>query len=203
MSQEENIFPVHDKLLQRSDKETLLNQKAKVVWLTGLSGSGKTTLAKNLERSLHEKGYLITVLDGDNVRDGISYKLGFSEEDRLENIRRVAEVSKLFLTNGIICINSFISPSIEIRSLAKKIIGANDFIEIYVNSSLEVCESRDTKGLYKKAREGKILNFTGVNALFEEPTAPQLEIRTDQLEPDESLKKLEEYLIPLIRLNPT
>ena len=203
MSQEENIFPVHDKLLQRSDKETLLNQKAKVVWLTGLSGSGKTTLAKNLERSLHEKGYLITVLDGDNVRDGISYKLGFSEEDRLENIRRVAEVSKLFLTNGIICINSFISPSIEIRSLAKKIIGANDFIEIYVNSSLEVCESRDTKGLYKKAREGKILNFTGVNALFEEPTAQQLEIRTDQLEPDESLKKLEEYLIPLIRLNPT
>jgi len=162
----QNLHPVFKQILNRPDKEKLLNQKAKVIWMTGLSGAGKTTIGAGIEKELNVRGYLTQVLDGDNIRTGISNNLGFSEEDRFENIRRIAEVSKLFLNCGIICINSFISPTKKIRSMAKEIIGENDFIEVYVNTPLEVCEQRDVKGLYQKAREGKIKNFTGIDAPF-------------------------------------
>ena len=151
-TKESTIFPVFEKILQRSDKERILKQRAKVIWLTGLSGSGKTTIAIGLEKELNKKGYLTQILDGDNIREGINSNLGFSEEDRVENIRRIAEISKLFINCGIITINCFISPTEEMRDMAKKIIGGDDFIEVFVNASLETCDKRDVKGLYKKAK---------------------------------------------------
>lgn len=193
-----NIYPVFHQLLNRSDKEELLNQRSKVIWMTGLSGAGKTTLARNLEMDLNKRGFLTQILDGDNVRNGINKNLGFSEEDRYENIRRIAEVSKLFLNAGIICINSFISPTESIRNMAKEIIGYDDFIEIYLNAPLEVCEQRDVKGLYKKAREGKIKNFTGIDAPYEEPVNPDLEIRTDKLSIENSVQKCLDLILPKI-----
>ncbi|HRF75711.1 MAG TPA: adenylyl-sulfate kinase, partial [Chitinophagales bacterium] len=145
---QDNIHPIFDRLLQRGDKETMLKQRSKVIWLTGLSGSGKSTIAEAVEKILHERGYLTMLLDGDNIRTGINNNLTFSEPDRVENIRRIAEVSKLFLNCGIITLNSFVSPTNEIRTLAKNIIGETDFVEVYVNAPLEVCEARDVKGLY-------------------------------------------------------
>lgn len=192
MSHNENIHPVFDQLLQRSDREKLLGQKAKVIWLTGLSGSGKTTLAIGLERALHEAGKLAYVLDGDNIRAGINSNVGFSEEDRKENIRRIAEIAKLFANAGVITICCFVSPTIEIRNLAKNIIGANDFLEVYVNASLESCEQRDVKGLYAKARKGEIKDFTGIHQQFEAPEKPWLTITTDKQSREESLAQLVE-----------
>ncbi len=177
---DKHIYPVFNKILQRSDKENLLNQRGKVIWLTGLSGSGKTTIAKGIEEVLHREGFICQVLDGDNIRSGINNNLGFSPEDRLENIRRIAEVSKLFINCGIITINSFISPTEKIRQIAKDIIGEDDFISVYINAPVSVCEERDVKGLYKKARAGEIKNFTGVDALFEAPVDPDIEIKTDR-----------------------
>ena len=162
---QENIHPIFDRLLQRIDKEDLLQQTAKVIWLTGLSGSGKSTIAQHLEKILHANGNLTMLLDGDNIRSGINNNLSFSDADRIENIRRIAEVSKLFLNCGIITINSFVSPTNEIRKMAKELIGENDFLEIYINAPLEVCEARDVKGLYKKARAGLIPDFTGINKI--------------------------------------
>lgn len=188
-----------NQILKREDKEHLLNQRAKVIWYTGLSGSGKTTLASGVEKELFNRGYLTQVLDGDNIRKGINNNLGFSEEDRKENIRRIAEVSKLLINSGIITINSFISPTEEIRKIAKNIIGRDNFIEIYVNAPLEVCEKRDVKGLYKKAREGKIKYFTGINAPFETPQTADLEIRTDKLTIEESVQKLLNYILPKLK----
>ncbi|HTF02517.1 MAG TPA: adenylyl-sulfate kinase, partial [Bacteroidia bacterium] len=187
MSHSENIHPVFDRLLQRADREKLLGQKAKVIWLTGLSGSGKSTLAIGLERELHRTGKLVYVLDGDNVRTGINSNIGFSEEDRKENIRRIAEVAKLFLEAGVITICSFVSPTEELRAMAKQIIGADNFLEMYVNASLENCEKRDVKGLYAKARKGEIKDFTGIHQAFEAPQHPWLEIKTDTQSPAESL----------------
>ena len=152
----ENIFPVFDSILGREAKETLLKQKAVVIWFTGLSGSGKTTIAIGLEKALNSKGVLTQILDGDNIRAGINNNLGFSNEDRKENIRRIAEVSKLFLNCGIVTINCFVSPTHEIRQQAKEIIGENEFLEIFINTPIEICEQRDVKGLYKKARAGEI-----------------------------------------------
>jgi len=195
MSHKENIHPVFDQLLQRADREKLLNQKAKVIWLTGLSGSGKTTLAVGLERALHESGKLAYVLDGDNIRTGINSNVGFSEEDRKENIRRIAEVAKLFLNAGVITICCFVSPTVEIRSLAKSIIGENDFLEVYVNASLESCEARDVKGLYAKARKGEIKDFTGIHQQFEAPEKPWLTIATDKQSREESLTQLVEAVM--------
>jgi len=195
-SGEKNIHPVFNQILNRPDKEKLLNQNAKVIWMTGLSGAGKTTIGTGIERELNRRGYLTQVLDGDNIRTGINNNLGFSEEDRFENIRRIAEVSKLFLNCGIICINSFISPTREIRDMAKEIIGKKDFIEVYVNAPLEVCEQRDVKGLYQKAREGKIKNFTGIDAPFEVPENPDIEIKTDELSIEESVQKCLEVILP-------
>ena len=197
---DKNIFSILDQILQRKDKESLLNQRSKIIWLTGLSGSGKTTIAVQAEKQLYQKGYLLQLLDGDNIRTGINNNLGFTETDRDENIRRIAEVSKLFLECGIITINCFISPTLAMRSAAAKIIGDEDFLEVYINAPLEVCEARDVKGLYKKAREGAIENFTGIDAPFEPPKNPALEIRTDQLNEEESIRKLVDFILPHIEL---
>lgn len=195
-----NIHPIFDRLLQRSDRETLLNQKSKVLWLTGLSGSGKSTIAQGLERHLYNHGYFAQVLDGDNIRAGINNNLSFSEEDRVENIRRIAEVAKLYLNSGIITINSFISPTIAIRDLARHIIGQEDFLEIYINAPIELCESRDVKGLYKKARSGEIKDFTGIHAPYEPPIAPALEIHTGELSIESSIQSIYEFILPIITL---
>jgi len=194
-----NIHPVFNSLLTRSDKEKLLKQHARVIWLTGLSGAGKTTIARQFEIELNKMGYLTQILDGDNVRTGINNNLGFSEDDRFENIRRIAEVSKLFLDCGIICINSFISPTKKIRQMARDIIGNENFIEVYVNASLAVCEKRDTKGLYQKARAGEIRNFTGIGAPFEPPEHPDIELKTDTPTIAESVAQGLEMILPLIQ----
>ena len=193
-----NIHPIFDQLLQRSDKEALLEQRSLVLWMTGLSGSGKSTIAKGLERKLHENGHLVMILDGDNVRTGINANLGFSETDRLENIRRVAEVSKLFVQCGVITVNSFVSPTRDIRELAKNIIGEEDFYEVFINASFEECAKRDVKGLYKKALAGEIKNFTGLDAPFEAPEQPSLEIKTAEQSIEESIETIYQFLLPLI-----
>ena len=198
-----NIFSVFDEILQRKDKQKLLKQNAKVIWMTGLSGSGKTTIAKQLEKELHAKGFLTQILDGDNIRTGINNNLGFSEEDRTENIRRIAEVSKLFLNCGIITINCFVSPTNDIRSLAKQIIGVDDFAEIFINTPLEICEQRDPKGLYKKARAGQIKDFTGISAPFEAPVSPSLEIKNENKSVEDCVTEILDYMIPLIKYNIT
>lgn len=177
-----NIHPIFDQILSRKDKEALLNQNSIVIWMVGLSGSGKSTIAKTLESDLHKEGFLTQLIDGDNLRSGINNNLGFSEGDRLENIRRAAEVSKLFLNAGIVTICSLISPTEEIRNLAKNIIGEEDFFEVFINCPFEECEKRDVKGLYKKARNGEIKNFTGLDAPFEAPKNPSVEVRTDLMD---------------------
>jgi adenylylsulfate kinase len=194
-----HIHPVFDKLLQRGDKEQLLGQHAICIWMTGLSGSGKSTIAQGLERKLHEQGILSMVLDGDNVRSGINSNLGFSEADRLENIRRIAEVTKLFLSNGIVTINTFVSPTKEIREQAKQIIGETDFYEVYINASFDECAKRDVKGLYKKAIAGEIKNFTGLDAPFEAPVAAAVEINTTSLTIEQSVNKVYEFFINKIK----
>lgn len=195
-----HIHPIFDRLLQREDREKRLNQRSKVLWLTGLSGSGKSTIAQLLERELYNKGYFAQVLDGDNIRTGLCNNLGFSEEDRSENIRRIAEAAKLYLHSGVISINSFISPTIKIRKMAAEIIGSDDFIEIYINAPLEVCEERDVKGLYAKARQGIIKGFTGIDQPYEAPVNPALEIRTDECSVEEAVALIYEFLLPKIQL---
>ncbi|MBN1250979.1 MAG: adenylyl-sulfate kinase [Bacteroidales bacterium] len=194
----ENIFPVFDRILQKEDKEKLLKQKAKVIWFTGLSGSGKTTLGLALEKELFNKGFLTQILDGDNIRSGINNNLTFTREDRRENIRRIAEVSKLFVNCGIIAINGFISPTDNMRNIAKEIIGAENYIEIFVNAPIEVCEKRDVKGLYEKARKGLIPNFTGISSPYEIPKNPDVEVCTDKLTIQESVDKILKFILPLI-----
>ncbi len=196
----ENIHTTFDQLLKRSDKEELLQQHSLCVWFTGLSGSGKTTIAKGVELELHKLGYLTQVLDGDNIRSGINNNLGFSEGDRLENIRRIAEVTKLYLNTGIITLNCFVSPTIDVRDLARDIITTEDFIEVYVNAPFSVCEQRDVKGLYKKARAGEIKNFTGLDAPFEAPSNASLEIKTDKMTIAESVQAVVNMLLPKIEL---
>jgi len=198
MNSSTNIHPVFDQILTRQDKEKLLHQHSKVIWFSGFSGAGKTTLAKELEVILHNKGFLTQILDGDNIRTGINNNLGFSDEDRTENIRRIAEVSKLLVNSGVIALNSFISPTHDIRQLAMDIIGRENFIEVFVDASLAVCEQRDVKGLYKKARAGKIKNFTGIDAPFEPPQHPDIIINTDELSIAESLEKLLALVLPKI-----
>lgn len=195
----ENIHPIFDQLLSRSAKEEQLKQHSKVLWFTGLSGSGKSTVAKGLESMLHQAGYFTMVLDGDNVRAGINNNLGFSEEDRVENIRRISEVAKLFLNNGVVTLCSFVSPTTAIRDMAREIIGGDDFIEIFVNTPIEICEQRDVKGLYKKARAGEIKNFTGIDAPFEAPKQPEIEILTANQSAEESAEEVYQKVLPLIQ----
>ena len=197
----ENIFPVFDKIISKEKKEKLLNQKGKVVWLTGLSGSGKTTIALQLEKELYKLGFLVQILDGDNIRAGINNNLSFSEGDRTENIRRIAEVSKLFLNCGIITINCFVSPTIKMRQIAKKIIGKENYYEIFIDADLETCEKRDVKGLYKKARNGEIKNFTGIDSQYEKPNNPSLEVNTSQISIDQSIEIILKNVLPQLKNN--
>lgn len=195
----EHIYPIFDRMLSRADKEQFLKQRGVMIWFTGLSGSGKSTIAIALERELHNRGILCRILDGDNIRTGINNNLGFSEADRVENIRRIAEVAKLFVDTGIVTIAAFISPSNSIRQMAAHIIGENDFIEIYISTPLEECERRDVKGLYDKARRGEIKNFTGISAPFEAPLHPALSLDTSVLSVEEAVKKLLKLILPRIR----
>ena len=194
MSKQENIYPIFDRMLSRQDKEALLHQRGVMLWFTGLSGSGKSTVAIALERELHKRGLLCRILDGDNIRSGINANLGFSEEDRRENIRRVAEVAKLFVDTGIITIAAFVSPTEDLRQLAEDIIGKDDFKEIYISTPIEECERRDVKGLYARARRGEVKNFTGISAPFEAPKNPALSIDTSKMPLEESVNLLIKFL---------
>ena len=187
-----NIYPIFDRMMTREDKERLLKQRSVMVWFTGLSGSGKSTVAIALERELHKCGLLCRILDGDNIRSGINNNLGFSAEDRVENIRRIAEVSKLFIDTGVITIAAFISPNNELREMASAI------LEIYVSTPIEECERRDVKGLYAKARRGEIKDFTGVSAPFEAPEHPDLTLDTSVLSLEESVTRLLELILPKV-----
>lgn len=185
-----NIYPIFDRMLGRADKEQLLGQRGVMLWFTGLSGSGKSTVAIALERELQRRGLLCRILDGDNIRTGINANLGFSADDRRENIRRIAEVARLFVDTGIITIAAFISPTEELRRMAADIIGPDDFKEIYISTPIEECERRDVKGLYARARRGEIKDFTGVSAPFEAPQHPALSLNTARLSLEESVARL-------------
>jgi adenylylsulfate kinase len=195
-----NLHPITDSIISREEREIRLGQHGKVLWFTGLSGSGKSTLAIALERQLFDQGYSVIVLDGDNIRTGINNNLTFSPEDRVENIRRIAEVAKLFLANGLICIVSFISPTRDMRANAKQIIGPADFVEVYIDTPIEICEARDVKGLYKKARAGEIKDFTGIHAPYEAPWQPDVHILTQDTDIEESLALLYQQILPRIRV---
>lgn len=183
----ENIIP-HNFRIGKSDRNKLNGHSSFVVWFTGLSGSGKSTLANQVEKELFKQGIRTFSLDGDNVRQGLNNNLGFSKEDRHENLRRIAEVSKLFVESGTVVIASFISPLKKDREMIRKIIGEENFFEVFVNTSLEECERRDVKGLYKKARAGEIKNFTGIDAPYENPETPDIEIKTEKENLEEAIK---------------
>ena len=191
----ENIYPISDQMMSRSDKEALLCQRGVMVWFTGLSGSGKSTIAMGVERELHKRGILCRILDGDNIRAGINSNLGFSAEDRMENIRRIAEIGKLFVQTGIVTLACFVSPTNDVRRLARDIIGEEDFKEVYVSTPLEECERRDVKGLYARARKGEVKEFTGISAPFEVPENPTLEIDTSCLSLEESVRRVVEMIM--------
>ena len=180
----------HANKVSREQRESFLRQKGVVLWITGLSGSGKSTIANEVAYRLHKMGKLAYVLDGDNIRHGLNKDLGFSPEERNENIRRISEVAKLFADAGIIAITAFISPYREYRNFCRELVGASRFFEIYTKASIETCERRDTKGLYKKAKQGLIKDFTGINAPYEEPEKPELVIDTDKETVEESAEKV-------------
>lgn len=191
----ENIYPIYDQMMSREDKEQLLGQRGLMVWFTGLSGSGKSTVAMSVERELHKRGILCRILDGDNIRSGINNNLGFSQEDRMENIRRIAEVGKLFVHTGIVTLACFVSPTEDIREMARGIIGSEDFKEVFVSTPLEECERRDVKGLYARARRGEVKDFTGISAPFEAPAHPALSIDTSRLSLEESTMAVVEMIL--------
>ena len=184
----------HHGKITKEDRAKLLNQKGATIWLTGLSGSGKSTIAVELEHALIENKHQAYILDGDNIRHGLNKNLGFSPEDRTENIRRIGEVAKLFTEANIITIAAFVSPYREDRDNVRKLLGHGEFVEIYVKCSLEVCETRDTKGLYKKARAGEVKDFTGISAPYEEPLNPELTIDSSKLSVEESTREILNYL---------
>jgi len=184
----------HHGKITKEDRVKLLNQKGVTIWLTGLSGSGKSTIAVELEHALIENRHQAYILDGDNIRHGLNKNLGFSPEDRTENIRRIGEVAKLFTDAGIITITAFISPYREDRDAVRKLLNDGEFIEVYVKCPLDVCEERDTKGLYKKARAGEVKDFTGISAPYEEPLNPELTIDSSKLTVEESTRAVLNYL---------
>ncbi len=184
----------HEGQVSRTDRENLLGQRGVTIWLTGLSGSGKSTIAVAAERKLADEGRLTYILDGDNIRQGLNSNVGFSPEDRTENIRRIGEVAKLFTDAGAIVFASFVSPYRADRDAARAIMSEGDFVEAHVAASLETCESRDVKGLYQKARAGEIPEFTGISAPYEEPEKPELVIDTNGQTVDESVDVLVDYL---------
>ena len=197
MDHHENIIP-HQHHLSKVDRQKLNNHKSMIIWFTGLSGSGKSTLANLLEQKLHQEGIRTFILDGDNVRKGLNSDLDFSEESRKENIRRIGEVAKLMVDAGVVVLSAFISPFESDRAQIRSLVEEGEFIEVFVNCPLEICEQRDVKGLYKKAREGKIKNFTGISSPFEEPQHPDVEILSDKEVLEESVEKIfskvEQYL---------
>ena len=182
-------------MMTRADKEHLLRQRGMMVWFTGLSGSGKSTIAMGVERELHARGILCRILDGDNIRAGINSNLGFSPEDRRENIRRIAEIGKLFVHTGIVTLACFVSPTNEVRELARGIIGEEDFREVYVSTSIEECERRDVKGLYARARRGEVKDFTGISAPFEVPMHPTLVIDAGNLSLQECVSRVTDMIL--------
>lgn len=195
----ENIYPIYDRMMSREDKESLLGQKGIMIWFTGLSGSGKSTVAMGVERELHARGILCRILDGDNIRAGINNNLGFSEEDRTENIRRIAEIGKLFVQTGIVTLACFVSPTNDIRHMAREIVGKEDFLEVYISTPIEECERRDVKGLYARARRGEVKNFTGISAPFEKPDHADVSIDTSIIPLEESVKQLTDLIIDRIK----
>ncbi|ABR49624.1 Adenylyl-sulfate kinase [Alkaliphilus metalliredigens QYMF] len=192
MSDNNNIV-WHDTNIKREDREALLKQKGAVLWFTGLSGSGKSTVANAVEKKLYEASRATYLLDGDNIRHGLNKGLGFDTKDRIENIRRIAEVSKLFVDAGIITLTAFISPFIKERNDVRGLLG-DRFIEIFVDCSLEACEGRDPKGLYQKARAGEIKNFTGIDSPYEKPVSPEIIVQTDIKSVDECANQILQYL---------
>ncbi len=194
----DNLYPTFDKMLPREAKETLLGQRGLVVWMYGLSGSGKSTLANLLERKLHDEGKFIKVLDGDNIRSGLNNNLGFTDDDRAENIRRVSEVAKLFADSGIITLTSFITPVESLRANAREIIGDDDLLEVYVKASFDACAERDPKGLYAKVKAGEVKNFTGKDSAFEEPEHADIIIETESQTEAKSLETLYQAVISRI-----
>jgi adenylylsulfate kinase len=184
----------HEGQVSRTDRESMLGQRGCTIWLTGLSGSGKSTIAVAAEKALNERGRLTYILDGDNIRHGLNSNLGFSPDDRTENIRRIGEVSKLFSDAGVIVFSSFISPYRADRDAIREIMGEGDFIEAWVDATVETCEGRDVKGLYKKARAGEIPEFTGISAPYEEPSKPELVLDTNTQSIEESVAQVVAYL---------
>ena len=191
----ENIYPIYDRMLSREERERQLGQRGMMVWFTGLSGSGKSTVALGVERELAARGLLCRILDGDNIRAGINSNLGFSPEDRRENIRRIAEVGKLFVETGIVTLACFVSPTEEIRRMARDIIGEGDFFEVFVSTPLEECERRDVKGLYARARRGEVKDFTGISAPFEAPAHPSLSIDTSVLPLETNVQRVVDMIM--------
>ncbi|MDY5688500.1 MAG: adenylyl-sulfate kinase [Bacteroidaceae bacterium] len=195
----ENIYPIYDRMMTRQDKESLLGQRGIMIWFTGLSGSGKSTVAMGVERELHAQGILCRILDGDNVRAGINNNLGFSAEDRIENIRRIAEIGKLFVQTGVVTLACFVSPTNDIRQMAREIVGKEDFLEVYISTPIEECERRDVKGLYARARKGEVKNFTGISAPFEAPVRADIDIDTSKIPLEESVRTLTELIIKRVK----
>jgi len=184
----------HESLVNRQDRNRMNKHKSGVIWFTGLPSSGKSTIAHHLEKELFDRGIRAYVLDGDNVRHGINSNLGFSREDRRENLRRIAELSKLFVDAGIVVLAAFVSPYREDREFVRSVVGENSFFEIFVKCSVETCEKRDPKGNYRKARAGIIKNYTGVSAPYEEPESPDVTLDTEELDVESSVRKILEFL---------
>lgn len=197
----EHIYPIFDHILDRRSKEHRLDQKGLVVWLIGLSGSGKSTIAKELEQRLFQQGVITQLLDGDNLRSGLNGDLSFTAHDREENLRRTAEVAKIFKEAGIVTLCSFITPTEESRSKISEIIGKDDYCEVFIDCPLEICEERDVKGLYKKARAGEIPNFTGISSPFEKPSKANISIKSGESSLEDCTDQLHKFILPLITLN--
>ena len=194
----ENVIP-HNHTIGKSDRVKKSGYKPLLIWFTGLSGSGKSTLANSLEVYLHNQGVPTYILDGDNVRSGLNKDLDFGDESRRENIRRIGEVSNLFLDAGVLVLTAFISPFKEDRQAAKDLVGEENFIEVFVECPLEICEERDVKGLYAKARRGEIKNFTGIDSPFEEPSDPDVKVNTAENSLDDCVRQLINKIVPKLK----
>jgi adenylylsulfate kinase len=195
----DHIYPIKTKV-SFDARQRLINQKPKLIWFTGLSGSGKSTLAVQLEAALHARGFKTYLLDGDNIRSGLNKDLSFTDEAREENIRRISEVCKLFLDAGVVLLSAFISPFKADRAQVKEIVGDENYIEVFVDAPLEVCEQRDVKGLYRKARAGEVRNFTGISSPYEKPEQPDVVIATDKISVEEAIEVLMGVIVPRVSL---
>ena len=189
-----NNIVFHDQHISKDQKSKKNGQKPCILWFTGLSGSGKSTIANEVEKLLFEQGFSTYLLDGDNIRFGLNKDLGFDDASRVENIRRIGEVAKLFVDSGLICLSAFISPFRKDRESVRSLVNADEFIEVYINTPLDICESRDPKGLYKKARKGEIQNFTGISSPYEAPVEADIEVKTDKMSVTECADVIVQYL---------